>query len=94
MRVSSVKRYERFNIMYFLLFSYYIFLVVQTKTTYKFPQQVVAKLNVRFEAGTGSKPAGAAEDVGVVSECFIKVFAMEDIEAGEELFTSYGSNYW
>jgi hypothetical protein len=53
--------------------------------------QVLGKLNVRMQTGHGKRPEGL---VITHTECLIKAYATEDIEAGAELLTCYGENFW
>lgn len=55
--------------------------------------QVLAPLNVRLEFGPATRPKGPRPD-DEVSECLISVYATEPIEAGAELLTHYGANFW
>ena len=50
-------------------------------------------MNVELVLGTGKRPADKI-DKALKSECLIKVFATEAIEAGAELLSTYGKKFW
>ena len=58
--------------------------------------QVLAKTNVRFEFGDGTRPFINGNPVDVIDEshCLIKVYATKDIKAGSELLGDYGPTFW
>ena len=54
---------------------------------------MLGKKNVEFKLGNGVRPADMIGKA-LKSECLVKVFASEAIEAGAELLSTYGPDYW
>jgi hypothetical protein len=55
--------------------------------------QVMAKINVRFEFGEPTRPSSDDGEI-MRSACLVEVYAMSDIESGEELYIEYGPDFW